>query len=560
MLKGQTPPLANAAADHSNRESYSKDRPRLRIQTPLIEPDSAPFNRTRHQLPQRVQPLPRLPIQTESVGRVPSLARRSSLDSLTTRSSALLSPGQALSPYIFKRPKSRRIPRSPQLYSSANVVTGSGSVNLLSQGIPATRNTGRNDQGVVHGGDAEPISPMKFVRDNSDEEFDEEDNEYRWNESRAGRDGHPMADNCACFLITLFPIGNFLNICALIAAAHYDDGILILSNSAILNSTADEVIGKRLDRIRRRHGETVIRAFNVDPRITLERNKGKGRAHGVGRFVLSEGEEGESDEDDFYQSSPRPHHRAFSDYHHYVSDSGYGYGHEQAQGVPGQPEVYGNPHFVGNAYEYRQATRNLVDIAGDEDSDQDGSGDTDNKTPAAMFPPKSVPGAFQIEDEMVFEKPIDDPDEVDEYPYRERRVVTNARSLVPNDPVSSDSDLALGSYSNRGSSFQGTPPSSSRENASSRSFMKHMLRRSGATQSHSSEKLPGGHSASSSSSSFITPPPTSFQDLSFQQAQNSGPPVTIKKHFGRRRFKGKGDERWEERDYEDVIGSLRKMA
>jgi len=87
-----------------------------------------------------------------------------------------------------------------------------------------------------------------------------------------------------------------------------------------------------------------------------------------------------------------------------------------------------------------------------------------------------------------------------------------------------------------------------------------MLRRSGATQSHSSEKLPGGHSASSSSSSFITPPPTSFQDLSFQQAQNSGPPVAIKKHFGRRWLKEKGEERWEERDYEDVIGSLRKMA
>ena len=405
-------------------------------------------------------------------------------------------------------------------------------------------------QGLAHGGDTEPISPMKFVRDNSDEEPDDEDHEYRWNESSSGHGSRSAVGSCAYFSVAspcvvlsqYFPI----------APTHYG-GVLVPSNLAILNSTADEVLNKRLDRIRRRHGETVIREFDVDPRIPFERNKGKGRAHGVGRFVLSEGEEGESEEDDFYQSSPTLGHQGFGDYHNYVSVPGYGYGHEYAQYTPGQPEVYGNPHFVGNAYEYHQTIGNIVEITGDDDSDQDGSGDADNKTPAAMFPPRSVPGAFEIEDEMVFEKPTEDDD--DDYPYRERRVVTNARSLVSNEPLSSDSDLALGSHGNRSGSSYGTPPSSSRENTSSRSFMKHVLRRSGATQS--SEKIGGPPSASSSSSSFITPPPTSLQDLGFQQTQGVGPPVAIKKHFGKKWFKEKG---WDEGDYEDVIGSFKKLS
>lgn len=332
-----------------------------------------------------------------------------------------------------------------------------------------------------------------------------------------------------------------------------------------MNSTADEVIDKRLDRIRRRHGETVIREFGVDPRISLEKEKGKGRAHGVGRFVLSEGEEGETDdEDDFYQPSPRQGRQTLTDYQNYVSDHGYGYGHEQAQDIPGQPEVYGNPHFVGNAYEYHEASGDVMNIIEDEDSDPDAFGDADNKTPAAMFPPRSIPGAFEIEDQMVFEKPnailgdVDDDD--DGYPHKERRVVTNARSLIPNEPVSSDSDLALGGYTSRGDSFQGTPPSSSRDSTTSRKLVKRVLRRSGATQNQSSEKFGSGHSASSSSSSFITPPPSSFQDQSFLHVHNAVPPLSIKKQIGRRWFKEKGEQRWEQRDYEEVIGSLKKST
>ena len=133
---------------------------------------------------------------------------------------------------------------------------------------------------------------------------------------------------------------------------------MVLTNPAILHSTADEVIDKRLDRIRRRHGATVVREFGVDPRISLENNKGKGRAQGVGRFVLSEGEEGETeDEDDFYQSSPRPGHGVVGDHQSCTSDHGYGYGHEQAQDIHGQPQVYGNPHFIGNAYLSRYVTK-----------------------------------------------------------------------------------------------------------------------------------------------------------------------------------------------------------
>jgi hypothetical protein len=346
------------------------------------------------------------------------------------------------------------------------------------------------------------------------------------------------------------------------AATQYE-GVLVLSNTTILNSTADQVINKRLERIRRRHGETVIREFGVDPRISLEKEKGKGRAHGVGRFVLSEGEEGETeDEDDFYQPSPRPGRQTFADYQNYVSDRGYGYGHDQAQDILGQPEAYGNPHLVGNAYEYHQTSENVVNIIEDEDSDPDTFGDADNKTPAAMFPPN--PRAFEIEDEMVFEKPkaiFDDLDDDDvENPHKERRLVTNARSLVPNEPVSSDSDLALSGYTSRGGSFQGTPPSSSRDSGTSRKLVKRMIRRSGATQNQSSDKFGSVHSASSSSSSFITPPPGSFQDQSFPLLQNAGPPPSITKHFGRRWFKEKGEQRWEQRDYEEVIGSLKKST
>ena len=189
-LKVQTPPLAKAMTDQPHGESCLKDRPQLRLHTPLTEPESAPCNRTRHQLPYRVQPLPRVPIQTESAGQVPNLPRRSSLDSLTTRSSALLSPGQALSPYVSKRPKSRRISRSPQLHGSLNIVEG-GSVGASGLAI-----TGRSDQGPAHGGDTEPISPMKFVRDNSDEELELE---YRWNEPGPGRVSRSVIESRTCF-------------------------------------------------------------------------------------------------------------------------------------------------------------------------------------------------------------------------------------------------------------------------------------------------------------------------------------------------------------------------
>ena len=250
------------------------------------------------------------------------------------------------------------------------------------------------------------------------------------------------------------------------------------------------------------------------------------------------------------------------DYQYSVSDHGYGYGHEQAQDIPGQPEVYGNPHFVGNAYEYHLASGNFESIIEDEESDPDALGDADNKTPAAMFPPRSVPGAFEIEDEMVFERPKAILDDLDDHEHRpkERRVVTNARSVMPNEPLSSDSDLALGGYATRGGSFQGTPPPSSRDGTTSRKLVKRMLRRSGAAQNQSSEKFGGAHSASSSSSSFITPPSSSFQDQSFSHIQNTGPPPSITKHLGRRWFQEKGEQRWEQRDYEEAIGSLKKST
>ena len=335
-----------------------------------------------------------------------------------------------------------------------------------------------------------------------------------------------------------------------------------MSNPTIPSPTADEVIDKRLDRIRRRHGETVIREFDVDPRMSVEKDKGKGRAQGVGRFVLSEGEEGETDDDDFYQPSPWPERGAFADYQNYISDYGYGYGHEQAQDIQAQPEAYGNPHFVGNAYETRQAVGFLEDDFEDEDSDPDVLGDAGNKTPAAVFPPRPVTRMIEIEDQMVFENPatiFDDLD--DEYPPRERRAATTTGCVTSNEPVSSSSDLALSRYTTitRGGSLRGKSPPSSRENATSKKLKKHMPLLSGTAHNQSSEKFRTTHSASSSSSSFITPPPSSFQDHGFQQPQNLGPALSIKKHFGRRWFKEKGEQRWEQRDYEEVIGSLKSV-
>ena len=353
-----------------------------------------------------------------------------------------------------------------------------------------------------------------------------------------------------------------LNICFVRAAADRDQALSTLSNPTILHSTADEVIDKRLGRIRRRHGETVIREFGVDPRMSLEKDKGKGRAQGVGRFVLSEGEEGETDdEDDFYQPSPWPRPGVLDDYRNYISDYGYGYGHEQAQGIQGQPQVDGNLHFVGNAYERYRGAGTVGDDIEDEDSDPDAMGDADNKTPAAMFPPRSVSMAFEIEDKMVFEKPtiFDDDDEA-EILYEERRAVTKTSSVTSNEPVSSDSDLGLRRYANtnRSGGSLGAPPPSSHRTATSRKLKKHLPLLSGVSQSQSTDKFGTIHSASSSSSSFITPPPTNFQDQGFQQPRIVGPALSIKKHFGRRWFKGEGGQKWEQREYEEVIGSLKK--
>ena len=301
--------------------------------------------------------------------------------------------------------------------------------------------------------------------------------------------------------------------------------------------------------------------------MSPDKDKGKGRAQGVGRFVLSEGEEGETeDEDEFFQSRTRLGHDAIGDYQPYVSDCGYGYGHEQVQDIDGQPQVYGNPHFIGNAYEQHRAVGIVDEDIEDGGSDPDAPGDGGNKTPAAMFPPRSIQGTIEIEDEMVFQKPaaiFDDLDEEedDEYLYKERRVATNASSVISHEPVSSGSDLALGRHVNvnRGGSFRGTPPPSSRENATSRRLMKHIPLLSGTTRSQSSEKFVATHSASSSSSSFITPPPSSFHDHGFQQTQNVGPALSIKK-LGRRWFKEKSGQKWEQRDYEEVISFLKKIA
>jgi hypothetical protein len=429
--------------------------------------------------------------------------------------------------------------------------------------------TGRHDHGLVNDDDTdEPISPMKFTRDDPDGERDDEDHDFEWNEATFGC-GSSAVESRAYFcnssrivLVELSP--SFLHV-----AADRHQGVLTPQSPVIFRSTADEVLDKRLDRIRRRHGETVIREFDIDPRISLEKDKGKGRSQGVGRFVLSEGEEGETeDEDDFYQPTPWPEQGTFGDYQNYVSDSGYGYGHEQAQDIQGKPQIFGNPHFVGNAYENHQVVAIGEDDIEGEDNDPDTVEDAGNKTPAAMFPPTPGSRPIEIEDEMVFEKSVAILDDFDdnfgdegELSLKPRRVVTNAGSVTSNEPVSSGSDLALSGYVavNHSGSFRGTPPPSSRKSTTSGKLKKRPPLLSGITQNQSSEKFTIIHSASSSSSSFITPPPRSFQDREFQQGQNVGSALSIK-NLGRRWFKEKGGQKWEQRDYEDVIGSLKTSA
>ena len=198
-LKVQTPPLIRALSDRSHRESQLNDRPKLRIQTPAFtESNSTPSVRTRHQLPQKVHPLPRVPTQAESASRVPNLSRRSSLDSLTTRSSALLNPGQALSPYVSKRPRSRKSPRSPHQYDLHSTLSENVPVGSPGLGVVATRITGRGE--LVGEGDMEdPISPMKFTRDGSDGGRDEEGPGYGWDEASPGRGSRFLIESRAYF-------------------------------------------------------------------------------------------------------------------------------------------------------------------------------------------------------------------------------------------------------------------------------------------------------------------------------------------------------------------------
>jgi len=217
-LKVQTPPLTRAPTDHSRRDSQSNDRPKLRIQTPsLAEPNSAPFFQTRYQFPQRVHPLPRVPTQTESASRVSNLDRRSSLDSLTIRSTALLSPGQALSPYVSKRPRSRRISRSPQQYGFLNSFSENGSVGVPTLGTTETRIAGRSDHRSVDEDDVvEQVSPMKFTRDDSDGEHDE-DPDFWWDEASPGRSGHSVVKSRAYISVTTIFVSFCLKSCSLSA-------------------------------------------------------------------------------------------------------------------------------------------------------------------------------------------------------------------------------------------------------------------------------------------------------------------------------------------------------
>jgi len=193
-LKVQTSPVTRTLAGHPHRESVSSNRPSLRIQAgSLAEPNSASLVRTRHQFPQQVHPLPRVPIQTEP-NRVSDLPRRSSLDSLTTRSSALLSPGQALSPFVSKRPRSRRFSKSPQQYGFSNELP-------IPEVAPAPT-TGHDDRGLVEEDEAEEqISPIKFTRDDPDVEHDEDPN-FGWDEASPRRGGRSAVESRAYFLAT----------------------------------------------------------------------------------------------------------------------------------------------------------------------------------------------------------------------------------------------------------------------------------------------------------------------------------------------------------------------
>ena len=195
-LKVQTSPVTRTLTDHSHRESLSSDRPRLRVQAgSLAEPNSVPPVRTRHQFPQQVHPLPRVPTQTEPNG-VSDMPRRSSLDSLTTRSSALLSPGQALSPFVSKRPRSRRFSKSPQQYGFSNELP-------IPEVAPAPI-TSRDDCGLEEEDDTEePISPIKFTQDDPDREHDEDPN-FGWDVASPGRGNRSAVESRAYFWQPLF--------------------------------------------------------------------------------------------------------------------------------------------------------------------------------------------------------------------------------------------------------------------------------------------------------------------------------------------------------------------
>lgn len=209
-LKVQAPPLTKALTDHSHHESQSIDRPKLRILTPsLAESNSAPFVRTTHQ--QKIHPLPCVPTQTESASRAPNFARRSSLDSLTTRSSALLSPGQALSPCVSKRPRSRRFSKSPQQYSFSE----KGSALSPGLGVAAARVTGPGDRELEDEG--EDISPMQFTREGSDRGRDDESPDHGWDETSLGRGSHSVVVSRECFSETVPFASCSLNCCALSA-------------------------------------------------------------------------------------------------------------------------------------------------------------------------------------------------------------------------------------------------------------------------------------------------------------------------------------------------------
>ena len=60
--------------------------------------------------------------------------------------------------------------------------------------------TGRHDHGLVNEDDTEePISPMKFTRDDPDGERDDEDHDFEWNEATFGC-GSSTVESRAYFL------------------------------------------------------------------------------------------------------------------------------------------------------------------------------------------------------------------------------------------------------------------------------------------------------------------------------------------------------------------------